>query len=135
NVELTEVVAVNQPLFRVADASKFVAEVTVDEADVARVRAASSASAGAGSRVALRAHALPGRTLPGRVLDVFPDADRERKTYAVRIEFDDAPPELRSGMSIEASILSDEHDGVVVPVAAERNGSVWLVTDGRAHER
>ena len=38
SVELGEVVVVNQPLFKVGDVTRLILEVSVDEADIGRVR-------------------------------------------------------------------------------------------------
>lgn len=133
NIELGEVVATNQTLFKVGDTRSLVLEVSVDEADVAHVRAGAGE---AGSPVAVSLYAFPKEALRGRVFDVFPDANRERKAFLAKVRLDRPPVGLRSGMTAEVNILAMEKDGALLaPSAAASEGSVWLVVDGRAAQR
>jgi HlyD family secretion protein len=132
-VELGEVVMLNQPLFRVGDTSRLLLELAVDEADVARVR---DGALGEPSRVAVRLYAFPGHAFGGRVYEVMPDANRERKSFLVKVRFDEPPEALRSGMTAEANIIARERPGVLLaPAEAEADGAFWIVTDGRARKR
>lgn len=132
-VELGEVVALNQTLFKVGDTSNLVLEVAVDEADIARVHPAPGAQ---GSAAAVSLYAFPKQIFRGHVFEVFPDANRERKSFLAKVRLDSPPPELRSGMSAEVNIVSAEKDGALLaPSSAEEHGVVWVVQDGRVHRR
>jgi multidrug efflux pump subunit AcrA (membrane-fusion protein) len=136
-VEVGEVVTMNQPLFKVGDVASLILEVVVDEADVARIRTPSPLDPkAAGSRTVVSLYAFPKQVFEGRVFDVMPDANRERKAFLVKVRFDAAPQGLRSGMSAEANvILGEKPDVVLAPAGSEAEGAVWLVEDGRARRR
>lgn len=136
-VEVGEVVTMNQPLFKVGDVSSLILEVVVDEADVARIKTPSPLDPKAqGSRTAVSLYAFPKQVFEGRVFDVMPDANRERKAFLVKVRFDASPSGLRSGMSAEANvILGEKPDVVLAPAGCESEGAVWLVEDGRARRR
>jgi HlyD family secretion protein len=133
-VEIGEVVAVNQPLFRVGDTRSLILEVSVDEADIGRVRDGSGGRPA--SAVAISLYAFPKDVFRGRVFEVMPDANRERKAFVTKVRFDDPPEGLRSGMSAEVNVIALEKDGALLaPSVAEDGGFVWLVQDGHAHRR
>lgn len=133
NVEIGEVVMVNETLFKVGDVRSLILEVSVDEADVARVHAGEGA---AGSAAAVSLYAFPKKVFRGRVFDVYPDANRERKSFLAKVRLDAPPEGLRSGMTAEVNIVASEKDGALLaPSRAEADGSVWVVSDGRAHKR
>lgn len=133
-VELGEVVSVNQPLFRVADTRLLQLEVSVDEADVARL------SDGQGgkprSEAAISLYAFPKTVFRGQVFEVLPDADRQRRAFVVKVRLSEPPAELRSGMTAEVNIVTARHpDALLAPSSAETDGFVWVAKDGRAERR
>lgn len=133
-VELGEVVTVNQTLFKIGDTTRLVLEVSVDEADIARVH--EPADGGSVSRVAVSLYAFPKQVFPGAVFEILPDANRERKAFLVKVRLDAPPPGLRSGMSGEVNILVGRKEGVLLaPSESEAEGSVWLVDGGRAKKQ
>lgn len=132
-VEIGEVVIVNQVLFKVGDTSRLVLEVSVDEADVARVRAPEGERPG--STVAVSLYAFPKDVFPGKVFEILPDANRERKSFLAKVRLDQPPEGLRSGMSGEVNIVLGRKSGVLLAAAeAESDGFVWVV-DGRRARR
>jgi HlyD family secretion protein len=133
-VEVGEVVGVNQPLFKVGDTRKLILEVSVDEADIGKVREPKS---GAGpSSVAVSLYAFPKQIFPGHVFEVLPDANRDRKAFLVKVTFDDPPAGLRSGMSSEVNIIAGQHEGALLAdTSAISDDGLWVVEDGRAHRR
>ena len=133
-VEVGEVVAVNQPLFRVGDTRDLVLEVAVDEADVARVRA--GGVGGPASVAAVSLYAFPRQVLAGRVFEVLPDAQRERKSFLVKVRLDAPPAGLRSGMSAEVNVIASAKEGALLaPTDAVVDGVAWVAVDGRARRR
>ena len=132
-VELGEVVALNQTLFTVGDTGDLILEVAVDEADIARVHPAAGSQ---GSAAAVSLYAFPKQVFRGHVFEVFPDANRERKSFLAKVRLDSPPAQLRSGMSAEVNIVSSEKDGALLaPSSAEDHGVVWVAQDGRVHRR
>ncbi len=133
-VEVGEVVGVNQPLFKVGDTKKLVLEVSVDEADIGKVR--DGVTATPVSVVAVSLYAFPRQVFGGRVFEVLPDANRERKAFLVKVSFDAPPAGLRSGMSAEVNIIAGQHEGALLAeTAAISDDALWVITDGRAQHR
>jgi multidrug efflux pump subunit AcrA (membrane-fusion protein) len=128
-VDLGEVVSVNQPLFKVGDTRRLILEVSVDEADIARVHEPSDKAPG--SRAAVSLYAFPKKVFAGRVFEILPDANRERKSFLAKVRLDEPPPELRSGMSGEVNVVVEQKEAVLLaPSEAEADGAVWLVDSG-----
>ena len=130
-VELGEVVTVNQTLFKVGDTARLVLEVSVDEADIARVH--EPAEGKPASRVAVSLYAFPKQVFAGAVFEILPDANRERKAFLAKVRLDEPPAGLRSGMSGEVNIIVGKKEGVLLaPAESEAEGHVWLADGGRA---
>lgn len=129
-VEPGEVVAVNQTLLRVGDTRRLILEVTVDEADVARVHDGHDGKPASVAAVSLLAFGPA--VFRGEVFEVLPDANRERKAFLAKVRLRDAPAELRSGMTAEVNIIASERPGVLlIPTDAIQDGQVWAVRDGK----
>jgi HlyD family secretion protein len=130
NVDLGEVVAVNQTLFKVGDTRDLILEVSVDEADVARVHESPPSAA------AVSLYAFSREVFQGKVIEVLPDANRDRKSFLAKVRLDKRPEGMRSGMSAEVNIIAREEDGVLLaPSEAETDSAVWVVKDGRARRQ
>src|SRR6185369_478522 len=72
-VEIGEVVAINQTLFKVGDTRDLILEVSVDEADVARVHDGAEKGT-TPSLAAVSLYAFPKEVFRGKVFNVLPDA-------------------------------------------------------------
>jgi len=128
NIEIGEVVIVNQTLFKIGDTRSLILEVSVDEADVGRVRDGAE-----GSVAAVSLYAFNRQVFPGKVFEILPDADRSRKSFLAKIRLDAPPKGLRSGMSAEVNIVAEQHDDVLLlPSEADLGGAVLRIEDGRA---
>lgn len=132
----------NQPgtiLMTLSDLSAINAEVKVAEADVLRLKSGQPAFA--------TLEAVPGRELPGRVVEIGASALATAGTGAAAREFrvvvrlDDPNPSLRPGLTCDVRILADEVRGALtVPLQAvvlrpgpdgkDRTG-VFIVEDGK----
>jgi multidrug efflux pump subunit AcrA (membrane-fusion protein) len=131
-VELGEVVGVNQALFKLGNVERLVLEVSVDEADIARVH--DGAGGKSASIVAVSLYAFPKQIFRGQVFEILPDANRDRKAFLAKVRLDAPPRGLRSGMSAEVNIIAAEREGALLsPAEAISEGALWLVKDGRAH--
>lgn len=134
SVEIGEVVAINQTLFKVGDTRHLILEVSVDEADVARVHDGTGGTTPSPAAVSL--YAFPREVFRGTVFDVLPDANRDRKAFLVKVRLEKPPAALRSGMSAEVNIIAREEEGVLLaPSESEADGNVWVVKGGRAHKQ
>lgn len=88
------------------------------------------------STAAVRFYAFRDEIFHGDVAEVLADADRDRKTFHVKVRLLAPPEGLRSGMSSEMNIITRERKNVVlIPTEAESGGFVWVVEDGRAMRR
>lgn len=127
-VELGEVVPLNGPLFKVGNVDDLVLECSVDEADIGRVTN--------GKKAAVAIYAFPKTAFHGSVVQVLPDADREKKAFLVKVKLDDAPAGMRSGMTAEVNLVVDEHpNALLAPAEAiDDHDDAWIVRDGRAHK-
>lgn len=128
-VDPGELIAAGQPLFRIGDTRELIVEALIDEADVARI---SSGDHGPPSRVVMSLYAFGDQTFTGVVTEVFPDAQRIRKSFLTKIKLDAPPPGLRSGMTAEVNIIaSQKADALLIPNEAERGGQVWRFDHGK----
>jgi RND family efflux transporter MFP subunit len=127
DAEVGEIVDVPNTLFWIGEPRPLRATVEVDEEDIARVRP--------GQRALLRADAFPNRPLPAEVAHITPRGDATRKSFRVRLALPDDTP-LLIGMTVEANIiLRETPDAVLVPAAALRNGTVFVVERETARRR
>ena len=100
----------------IADLSEILAEVDVDETEVARVKVGQTAD--------LHVDALPNEVFNGRVIEVgssgYGRAGQPDVTFfLVKLLFENASPELRPGMSVRADIRTADRSGVIaVPIQA-----------------
>lgn len=127
-VELGEAVSVSQPLFTVGNTDHLLVEVKIDEADVGRVRV--------GQEVLVDLYAFAQAKVVGKVVELYPDADRDTKTFLGKVELTAPPAGLRSGMSAEVNIVTDRHESaVLVPAGAVLAGKLFVVAGGKAEAR
>jgi HlyD family secretion protein len=129
SVEVGELVSVGQALVRIGDTRRLVLECAIDEADVARVRV--------GAKAAVSFYAFRGKAFKGEVVEIFPDADRIKKTFLTRIRLLEPPQGLRSGMSAEVNVIVTERPAALLAPAdaVDANGVAWVVKGGKTERR
>ncbi|MFZ5656759.1 MAG: efflux RND transporter periplasmic adaptor subunit [Pseudomonadota bacterium] len=126
-------------LMKIADTSALLAELKVDEADIAKVEI--------GQQVDVYPAAYPDTALRGAVekIALAPTLENQSRAYKVTVRLGDAGAmKLRSGMSARADLyLGTGAKQIAVPVEAvvtesdEKGGEktfVWAVRDGRARK-
>ena len=110
NVKAGEVTATTAaaPAASVVDASQYHIDITVDEIDIAKVKEA--------QEVLVTLDSLPGVEVQGTVKRISPTSRTVNGvvSYEVRVGVDSTNPELRSGMTANASIILDKRDGVLL---------------------
>jgi RND family efflux transporter MFP subunit len=127
DAEVGEMVDTPTNLFWIGEPRPLRITAEVDEEDIARVAV--------GQRVWLRADAFAERPLPASVASITPSGNPTRKAYRVRLALPEDTP-LLIGMTVEANIvLREEAAAVLVPVAAYRQGRVFVVEREVARER
>ncbi|MCD9027633.1 efflux RND transporter periplasmic adaptor subunit [Luteimonas sp. BDR2-5] len=121
---------VGSDLMTLADTSALLAELRVDEADIARIRP--------GQAVEVFAAARPEAAIPGRVVHIGSSARKigtsEGLAFRVRVLLDGGGEDLSPGMSCRAEIVTTQGgDTLKVPVAALRRDAggafVWRLAD------
>ncbi|HEX6243589.1 MAG TPA: hypothetical protein VFZ61_21900, partial [Polyangiales bacterium] len=101
--------------------------------DVARISDGSDGRTA--SKVAVSLLAFPKQVFAGRVFEIFPDADRGKKAFMVKVRLDSIPVGMRSGMTAEVNVITRQREGLLAPAAAESEGALWLVDGGVAVKR
>lgn len=125
--EVGEIVDSDNVLFWVGEPRPLWIIAEVDEEDIARVRVS--------QRALIKADAFPDRVLEGTVETITPKGDPINKSFRVRIALPEDTP-LLIGMTTEINIVVDVvEDALLVPADAVKDGRVFVVNDGRAHER
>lgn len=96
------------PLLIVEQSGLYRAEVPVEEAQIARIKA--------GSRVAVNLDALD-RSLDLHVAEIVPNIDSASRTFIVRIDLPAGLP-VRSGLFVRARFPLSERNALLVPISA-----------------
>jgi len=108
----------NTSLFSIISAGNFVTSISINEVDIPKIKAGQSAT--------LSFTAIPNKTFIGHVLsaDTIGTTSQGVTTYNVIIALDDTNDEIRPGMSVSASIITDRKDNVLtVPNSAIRTSA------------
>ena len=131
--EAGQVVAAGQPIFLLAaDGGREVA-IGLPEA---RIRDFHT-----GQQAIVELWSTPGRRLPGHIREIAAAADPQTRTYAARVALDGAlAAEAGLGQSARVFIADATPGGLRLPLAAVQRGeggatAVWVVEDGKAHQR
>lgn len=134
-LKVGDFVAPGEPAVGFARNTEPIASVFVDEASVGRIVARSGDKPGSMGTVTVLA--LDRRTFQGEVIEVASEAERTLRTFRVKVRFMEAnTPELRSGMSVEANLVSKKHDAaLLIPTEAIEHDSVWVVEGLRARKK
>lgn len=113
----------DEALFWVGEPKPLRIVADVNEDDIPRVKL--------GQKVLLRSDAFKDKVLYATVAEITPKGDPVNKTFRVYLSLPDDTP-LAIGMSVEANIVVEEHDDVlVVPAEAIMDGAVFRVEDRR----
>jgi len=120
-------------LMVVADMSKMIFTINVDELDIAKIKLE--------QKVEVEADALPDEKFEGRVTKIASEGVSQNgvTTYAVEVTIDE-PGDLLPGMKVSAEIIIEESfDTLVLPIEAVGNiqdgyGIVYVKSDGTQTE-
>jgi HlyD family secretion protein len=127
-------------LMTIADLSRMIAVVTIDETDVPVVKVGQDAN--------ITADALPDSVYSGKVtkvglMPITSQLTTEKVTdFEVEIEMNEFSPLLRPGMNVKTEIVTSEKEGVLtIPIQASGKRkiddktaeTVFVVQDGKAH--
>ena len=130
NAEVGQVVAAGQTVLTLTQTNELEVEINVPENKISGVNI--------GQNVTVTFWANDS-TLEGRVREISPVADKNSRTFAIRISLttDNYPPTTKLGMTANVSMTEKNPDvnEVILPLSAiYRTGNdaqVWLVKDGK----
>lgn len=114
---------VSAGVVKLADLSRLVAEVDVNEADIFKLF------------VGQKAEIVPdslSRKYQGAVLEIAQEADRARGTVQVKVDLKVPDRSLRPGNSVKASFQPDGATRLLIPRTAVDAGKVWVIDEAGA---
>ncbi|KXU29428.1 efflux transporter periplasmic adaptor subunit [Sphingobium sp. 22B] len=127
DVEPGDLAVPSRTLMTLGDPARIRITATIDERDVPRIRP--------GQPALMSSNAWPGRVLRGHVRDVTPGGDPEQRAFRARI-VTDTPMAMPLGLTLEVNIVTRRAlQALLIPATAVSDGRVWVVRDGRVHER
>ncbi len=120
--EVGQLIPVNQPVFYMSCCAPLRIAADVDEEDISLVQP--------GLEVVISADAFPGKVYHGKVQSITPKGDPVARSFRTRIGLD-GDTDLMIGMTAETNIIiSKKQNALMLPVAAVKDGNVWLVGAG-----
>jgi len=126
-------VSLGTPLITLVDIDRLRVDALLSERDLPRV--------GVGSEVTVTAEAAPGRTFPGTVVAVGPQADRVTRQFPVEVEVKNPPDlPLKGGMVAQVEVVYESYEDIpLLPVDAyledDAGAYFYEVKDGLALRR
>ena len=119
-----------------ADLSELQVELDIDQSNFAKLTLA--------QRAAITTDAYPDRNYAGRIVEIAPEADRQKATVQIKVKIENPDqflrPDMNASVSFEeepksASEKSRRTAQVVIPQSAVRDSSVFVLLNGRATQR
>jgi multidrug efflux pump subunit AcrA (membrane-fusion protein) len=108
--ELGEIVNTQSPVAVIGDAAEFVAELQIDESDIARIRQ--------GQRVLLTLDSYKGQVLEATTAKIDPLMNERTRTFTVEANFTKKPPTLYPNLTTEANIvIQSKENAMTIPRA------------------
>ncbi|MCC6460917.1 MAG: HlyD family efflux transporter periplasmic adaptor subunit [Saprospiraceae bacterium] len=121
-LEPGEIVSMQSPVAIIGDAVEFVAELQVDENDIARIRP--------GQRVLLTLDSYKGQVYEAELTRIDPFMNERSRTFAVEAIFTKKPPVLYPNLTAEANIVIQTKDNALtIPRAYLIGDSVVILED------
>ncbi len=110
-VEPGQIAAPGVPLIRVYNPATVYFEAIIPEAQVGRVKT--------GNRVKIKSDALPEKVFTGQVVQVYPSAKTETRSFLARIALDNPSGGLKPGMFAKGQIVVAKHlNRLTLPIDA-----------------
>lgn len=125
-VQAGSIIVGNAGVFRLADLSKLVAEIDVNEADVSLVQV--------DQKVDITSDAFSDQTFSGVVRELGEQVDRAKGTIIVKVFLETPPKTLRPGMSVKANFqpAGGKARMLIPKTAVDESGNVSVVgSDGK----
>ena len=130
--EVGQFIPAGQAVFTLACCAPLRVSAEVDEEDIPRVRV--------GQAVVMRSDAFGNQIFDGKIAAITPKGDPTARSYRVRVQFDDPQAAentgLRPGMTMDVNIVvARRENSLLIPSRAVQGDKVWVVEQGRAHQR
>lgn len=120
-----------------ADLHDIEVELDINQSDFAKLRF--------GQKAVLFTDAYPDKKYNGSITEISPEANRQKATVQVKVKIlnpdEYLRPEMNATVQFQDEVKKEEPGApgglpvVVVPKAAIKNGTVWIVEAGRARKR
>ena len=132
NIKIGQHVDVNDPTFRITDASKLVAYLRIPQTELRKFSV--------GHLAKVRVDAMPGQAFDASIARISPTIDMRNGTFRATAYIDNADGLLAPGMFGRFEIAYERHaDALIIPAAAIVNEDnqtvVYVVEDGSAIRR
>ena len=119
---LGEIVNAQAPVAVIGDADQFIAELQVDESDIARIKA--------GQRALLTMDSYKGQVLEAVIDQLDPLMNERTRTFTVEAKFTQKPPTLYPNLSAEANIIiQSKENALTIPRAYLLDDSTVLLSN------
>jgi len=120
--ELGEIVNTQAPVAVIGDADQFIAELQVDESDIARIKP--------GQRTLLTMDSYKGQVLEAVIVQLDPLMNERTRTFTVEATFTQKPPTLYPYLSAEANIIiQSRENALTIPRAYLLDDSTVLLSN------
>jgi len=100
-----ELISIQQPIATLGSASKFIAELLIDEVDIAKVQLNQS--------VLISLDAYPNEVFKASIQKIYPQKNERSQTFKIEAVFIDKPSQLYPGLSGEANIVINQKQNVL----------------------
>lgn len=101
-----EIVSSQQPIATMGSLSNFIAELLIDEVDIAKIEI--------NQLVIIKLDAYPNQIFKAIIDKIYPQKNERTQTFKIDAKFVDFPPKLYPGLSGEANIVINEKEKVLV---------------------
>ncbi|MFN0174744.1 MAG: efflux RND transporter periplasmic adaptor subunit [Saprospiraceae bacterium] len=117
-----EIVSIQSPVAIIGDAAEFIAELQIDESDIARIHH--------GQRVLLTLDSYKGEVLEAIVAKIDPMMNERTRTFTVEANFTKKPPALYPNLTTEANIvIQSKEKAMTIPRTYLLNDSLVILED------
>lgn len=106
NKKAGELISIQQPIATLGSTSKFIAELLIDEVDIAKVKL--------GQQVLISLDAYPEQVFEAKIHKIYPQKNERSQTFKIEADFTQKPPTLYPGLSGEANIIIHQKENVLV---------------------
>jgi multidrug efflux pump subunit AcrA (membrane-fusion protein) len=118
-----ELISVQQPVAMIGSKTKFLAELLVDEVDIARIEL--------NQEVLITLDAYKNQVFEAYVSKIYPQKNERSQTFKIEAEFTKKPPKLFPGLSGEANIvIAEKVDVLTIPKLFLVDGNKVNTDDG-----